>query len=51
MDVGESSGWDGDGLYCWQFLTQAATSLLRPCYITLAAIIRLVARVPAWASP
>ena len=37
--------------HCWQFLTHAATSLLRPRHITLAAMSRLVARVPAWASP
>jgi hypothetical protein len=37
--------------HCWQFLTHAATSLLRPRHITLAAINHLVARVPAWASP
>jgi hypothetical protein len=37
--------------HCWQFLTHAATSLLRPRYITLAAMSRLVARVPACASP
>jgi ribosomal protein L44E len=29
--------------HCWQFLTHAATSLLRPCHITLAAMSRLVA--------
>ncbi len=37
--------------HCWQFLTHAVTSLLRPRYITLAAMSRLVASVPAWASP
>jgi hypothetical protein len=36
--------------HCWQFLTHAATSLLRPRHITLAAMSRLVARVPACAS-
>jgi hypothetical protein len=36
--------------HCWQFLTHAATSLLRPCHITLAAMGRLVAHVPAWAN-
>ncbi len=33
--------------HCWQFLTQAVTSQLRPRHITLAAMSRLVARVPA----
>ncbi len=37
--------------HCWQFLTHVATSLLRPRHITLAVMSRLVARVPAWASP
>ncbi len=36
--------------HCCQFLTHAATSLLRPRHITLAAISRLVTRVPAWAN-
>ena len=36
--------------HCWQFLTHAATPLLRPHHIALAAMSRLVARVPAWAS-
>jgi hypothetical protein len=35
----------------WQFWTHAATSLLRPRHITLAAMSCLVARVPACASP
>ncbi len=37
--------------HCWQFLTHAVTSLLRPRHITLVAMSRLVARVTAWASP
>jgi hypothetical protein len=37
--------------HCWQFLTHAATSLLRPRHITLGAINRFGASVPAWASP
>jgi hypothetical protein len=36
--------------HCWQFLTHAATSLLRPHHITLASMSRLVACVPAGAS-
>jgi hypothetical protein len=37
--------------HCWQFLTHAATLLLRPRHITLVTINQLVAHVPAWASP
>jgi hypothetical protein len=56
--AGMAMGWDAavcclESLalsHCWQFLTHAATSLLRPRHITLAAMSRLVARVPAWAN-
>jgi hypothetical protein len=37
--------------HCWQFLTHAATSLLRLRHITLAGMSCLMARMPAWASP
>ena len=37
--------------HCWQFVTHAATSLLRPRHMTLATINCLVVRVPAWARP
>ncbi len=37
--------------HCWQFLTHAATLLLSPHHMTLAANNCLVARVLAWARP
>ena len=37
--------------HCWQFVTHAATSLLRPRHLTLATINCLVVRVLAWARP